>query len=426
MIRDFWVENYLSIRDRQSISFVSKSASDFLNVEVAPGVFLNKLGIMYGANASGKSNMLYAIQNIFSVLFKSHTDIGDKVTSARPFELTKDKPTKMHITFYAESIRYDYDVEYVADYIIKELLYYYPNGSKALFYERTFKGTDIQAEIKFGQSLEMKAETQKTLKDNTLNNHSVLSAYRKASFKEDIRPISLLFRWVEEHIHEVNGDSVKNPIEELKDVFNDEKRKKFYQLMLKKADLNISGFRPVTVPRNVSGKMRRMILDDASIPESMKKKFLSDVEEDIVFTNKSKDGDFEIPRRLQSMGTMQYIKSLHFLYDLITGNHVYLLDELDEDMHYDLVLYFLNVFLFNSDKSQLIFTSQETALLAEDLLNEHRDLVWFVEKDHKTASSVYSRADSYGLHKNLSLYNSYKIGRLGAKPELGSPFINFD
>ena len=80
----------------------------------------------------------------------------------------------------------------------------------------------------------------------------------------------------------------------------------------------------------------------------------------------------------------------------------------------------------NSDKSQLVFTSQETALLAEDLLNEHRDLVWFVEKDHDTASSVYSRADSYGLHKNLSLYNSYRIGRLGAKPELGSPFIDLD
>ena len=426
MIRDFWVENYLSIRDRQSISFVSKSASDFLNVEITPGVYLNKIGILYGANASGKSNMLFAIQNIFNILYNSQTDISEKVTTARPFELTKDKSTKMHITFYAESIRYDYDVEYFTDYIVKETLYYYPNGSKSLFYERTFKGEGIQAEIKFGQSLDLKVETQKTLKENTLNNHSVLSAYRKVSLKEDIQPIATLFRWIEEHIHEINADNVKNPVEELKEVFNDEKRKKFYQTMLKKADLNISDFRPITVPRIISQKMRKMILDDATMPESVKNNFLNDAYEDIVFTNNSEDGDFEIPRQLQSMGTMQYIKSLHYLYDLITGNYIYLLDELDEDMHYDLVLYFLNVFLFNSDKSQLVFTSQETALLAEDLLNEHRDLVWFVEKDHKTASSVYSRADSYGLHKNLSLYNSYKIGRLGAKPELGSPFINLD
>ena len=44
----------------------------------------------------------------------------------------------------------------------------------------------------------------------------------------------------------------------------------------------------------------------------------------------------------------------------------------------------------------------------------------------ETASSEYSRGDSFGLHKNLSLYNSYRIGRLGAKPELGSIFINLE
>ena len=111
MIRDFWVENYLSICDRQSVSFVSKVANEFLNVEISPGIFLNKFGILYGANASGKSNMLFAIQNVFDILYDSHTDISEKVSSAPPFELTKDKPTKMHITFYADAIRYDYDVE---------------------------------------------------------------------------------------------------------------------------------------------------------------------------------------------------------------------------------------------------------------------------------------------------------------------------
>ena len=105
---------------------------------------------------------------------------------------------------------------------------------------------------------------------------------------------------------------------------------------------------------------------------------------------------------------------------------MYLLDELDEDLHYDLFVYFLNVFIYNSESSQIIFTSQEISLLAEALLNEHRGLVWFVDKNAETASSEYSRADSYGLHKNLSLYNSYKIGRLGGKPELGSYFIDLD
>jgi len=97
-----------------------------------------------------------------------------------------------------------------------------------------------------------------------------------------------------------------------------------------------------------------------------------------------------------------------------------------EDLHNDLLYYYLNVFIFNSEKSQLIITSQETTLLSQDLINENRGVVWFVEKNKETASSEYSRGDSFGLHKNLSLYNSYRIGRLGAKPELGSIFINLE
>ena len=128
----------------------------------------------------------------------------------------------------------------------------------------------------------------------------------------------------------------------------------------------------------------------------------------------------------QSKGTIKYIRILDALYDMITSSHVYFLDELGEDLHNDLLFYYLNVFIFNSEKSQLIITSQETTLLSQDLINENRGVVWFVEKNKETASSEYARGDSFGLHKNLSLYNSYRIGRLGAKPELGSIFINLE
>ena len=426
MIRDFWVENYLSIRDRQSISFVSKSASDFLNVEIAPGVHLNKIGILYGANASGKSNMLFAIQDIFKLLYIPRTEISGEVISKPPFELTKDKPTKMHISFYAESTRYDYDIEYCSAYIIKETLNYYPNNSKALFYERNYKGQNVRPIIKFGQSLELKSKTQETIKENTLNNHSVLSTFGKISLNDDIHKFASLYRWIEEHFQEVDGEILDNLVPELTSVFHDKKRFVFYKKMLKKADLNISSFHPVAYKPKISKKLQDLIDNDEALQEDFKNQIIYNQDENIRFVNNSKDGDFEVPRVYQSKGTLRYLNILAFLYNLITSNQIYSIDELGEDLHYDLLLYYLNVFIYNSDKSQLIFTSQETSLLAEDLLNEHRDLVWFVDKDRDTASSQYSRGDSFGLHKNLSLYNSYKIGRLGAKPELGSPFIDFE
>ena len=160
--------------------------------------------------------------------------------------------------------------------------------------------------------------------------------------------------------------------------------------------------------------------------EKMKDKLLKPTVDSVAFVNHSVHGDFDVSLKWQSKGTLKYIRILDALYDMITGSHVYYLDELGEDLHNDLLYYYLNVFIFNSDKSQLIITSQETTLLSQDLINENRGVVWFVDKNKETASSTYSRGDSFGLHKNLSLYNSYRIGRLGAKPELGSIFINLD
>lgn len=74
MIREFWAENYKSIRDKQILNFECKSKEDSVaSVEMGNGVRLNKLGIIYGANASGKSNILYAMQNVFDILFFSRT-----------------------------------------------------------------------------------------------------------------------------------------------------------------------------------------------------------------------------------------------------------------------------------------------------------------------------------------------------------------
>lgn len=75
MIREFWVKNYLSIRDKQGLSFIAKEASSPLVAEVAEGVYLYKLGILYGSNASGKSNILIALHKLFNLLILSQPDL---------------------------------------------------------------------------------------------------------------------------------------------------------------------------------------------------------------------------------------------------------------------------------------------------------------------------------------------------------------
>ena len=79
MIRNFWVKNYLSIRDKQELSFLAKGPASELVTEITEGVFLYKLGILYGSNASGKSNMLIALNEVFDLLVQSKTDAAMKV-----------------------------------------------------------------------------------------------------------------------------------------------------------------------------------------------------------------------------------------------------------------------------------------------------------------------------------------------------------
>lgn len=425
MIRDFWVKNYLSIRDKQELSFVAKGPSSELVTEVADGVFLYKLGILYGSNASGKSNMLIAMNEVFRLLVMAKSDATVGIGGYIPFLLTKDEPTEMHVSFYADGTRYDYDVKFNGKHILSEALYYYPNKSKSLFYERSFVGENVQADIKFGASLKLQVKTQESIRENTLNNHSVLSVCRKAALKEDIAPFNTLHAWIMSNYHDVDGDVEKGLVEILKDAYSNPKKRKFYNTMLQKADLNILEYRPVVEDRIVPNDFRERIQKE-NIPEEMKDVLLKPTIDSITFLNHSDNGDFDIPLRWQSKGTQKYIRILEALYDMITSPHVYYLDELGEDLHNDLLYYYLNVFIFNSDKSQLVITSQETTLLSQDMINENRGVVWFVEKNKETASSEYARGDSFGLHKNLSLYNSYRIGRLGAKPELGSIFINLE
>lgn len=425
MIRGFWVKNYLSIRDRQELNFVAKGPSSELVTEITEGIFLYKLGILYGSNASGKSNMLMALNTVFRLLVQPEVDATVEIKESKPFVLTKNEPTEMYVSFYANGIRYDYEITFNEKYILSEVLYYYPNKSKSLFYERRFVDDNVQAEIKFGTSLQLLSKTQERIRENTLNNHSVLSVCRKAALKEDIAPFNVLYVWITNNYHDVDGDVEKRIVETLKEAYNHPQKRKFYNVMLQKADLNILEFRPV-VEDVMASRETREYIKRGDIPKMMKESLLSYTAESVSFVNHSANGNFDTPLKWQSKGTQKYIRILDALYDMITGSHVYYLDELGEDLHNDLLFYYLNVFIFNSEKSQLIITSQETTLLSQDLINENRGVVWFVEKNRETASSEYARGDSFGLHKNLSLYNSYRIGRLGAKPELGSIFIDLE
>lgn len=423
MILSFKVKNFLSIRDEQTISFeankADKTLKDLLTVEVKPHCFVNKMGIFYGANASGKSNILYAIEAVFKILYLTKQK-EDPIFNYSPFALRKGEPTEFNIIFFIEGVQYDYTVSYNQTNILSELLHYYPNGSKALFYKRKYIGENIQPKIEFGNKLKLSANTKKDIKGRTFNNQSVLGSLGNLSLTEEAYELIKLYVWAIKYVHDIDGDYViRNMIAEIDKVCNDSKLKQFYLDMLAKADFNIINFNLVDDRDNMSRERVEYILSEKNITDEDRRALLSDVS----FVNHSTDGDFSTLSKVQSDGTKRYIELLRYLYEMITDNHICLFDELGNEIHYDLLAYYLLVFLRNSNQSQLLFTTHSIMLLDEEFVR--RDMVYLAEKDKDTAVSSYTRVSDMGLHKNISLYKAYKIGRLGAKPDLGSTYLDF-
>lgn len=149
---------------------------------------------------------------------------------------------------------------------------------------------------------------------------------------------------------------------------------------------------------------------------------MAEKKEEVVFTHQSSAGNFSLDKRAQSAGTLQYFELLNYLYDMVSDDHIYMFDEIERGLHYDLLLHLLTVFIMNTNKSQIIITTQDQQLLNEDFIR--RDMIWFAEKVKETAATIVNRASDFGIHKNASLYNAYRTGKLGAKPELGNVFIN--
>jgi len=420
MIQEFKVKNFMSFKDEQVLSFEATkdtTSLEYLTYEVKPNVRLLKMAIIYGANASGKSNLLLAIQRMWELLFHPKSNKDEKIFF-QPFALTQGEPTKFTIIFYINEIKYEYNVSYNNDHILSEELKYAPNGINSLFYSRKFVGEDKIPTIYFGGKLNLSAKSKNTLIDNTLNNHTLLSTFTKISV--DAEPFKIVYEWIKDSVHEV---SFKNRLLEItKKIANDSERKNFIISSLCKADFNITQIDLAEIPNNMPNDLRIKIQSDMSLSETVKEQLLKQTKEDALFMHHTKEGDFSLRSIAESAGTLSYLALLDQLYEMINQNHIYLYDEIERNIHYDLLIHYLSLFMMNSQASQLIFTTHDQLLLDEDFIR--RDMVWFTAKSKETGGTeLYSAAD-FGLHKNLSLYKAYKVGKLGAKPELGSIFID--
>lgn len=416
MIQEFSLANYLSFNERQTVNFLAstdKTHLEELTYEPKKGIKILKLLMIYGANASGKSNLLDAIQTLWMMLISPEEKENSKISFYRPFKLNNNKPVEFEMVFWVGDRKFKYGIKFNENEILYEKMEYVSDsGIMSDLYER-----EKSKDIKFGSTIDIKAKVKNDFNTETLKNHTVLSTLNKKNINAP-KILIELYEWIKNSVLELGAHN--NSIEIAEYASKDPKVKKFLLDLLCRADFNIIDFS--IVESKLNEDLLEEILKDDSLPKSLKEKLLKP-QKQVLFTHKNDEEEFQIEFRMQSSGTRVYFRLARLLIEL--GNHgtILLEDELEDSLHYDLLLHFLETFLRYDKNSQLIFTTHNQMLLDEDWMLR-RDMICFVEKSRNKSNSEIYKASDLGLHKNLSLLNAYKIGKLGAKPNLGSTILN--
>ena len=397
MILEFSVKNFLSFKEKVTFSMIANSNKELNDnyVEIGGNKVLKSAAI-YGANASGKSNLFKILTLVVLMLRSSNSvDINAKLPLI-PFKLDKgsvNKPSEFEIKFILDETRYVYGFIADKDKIYDEYLYYYPNGRETKIFDRT----NIN-EYSYTQKDE---KILREIETKNAQNKFFLATATNWNFDKTKAAYNFL----------TNGIGTCNNLEILKNMAykmyetNPDYLKDFAIDFLQKADFNIEDYQISQI--DVPGEFL------TAIPEFITK----------TLPDKHKNSDNYLSIDEESLGTQMIFAFIPFLADSLKNKKVLIIDELDKSLHPFLVQYILEIFNdaeINKNGSQLIFNTHDTNLLDLNILR--RDQIWFTEKNSETGESdLYSLSD-FSVRKQENVEKGYMLGRYGAVPFIKNDF----
>ena len=446
MLIEFSVANYRSFRDKVTFSMVASSLKaknaelNETNLFSAHGrLELLTSAAIYGANASGKSNLIAAMN--FMRHFVIHSaNIREEEDQAgievEPFRLsteTDSEPSFFEVVFVVKERRFRYGFEVTSERVEAEWLYVAPKARESKLFER--EEDTIEPGEKF------RAEGG-DLVERTRPNALFLSVCAQFNGKV-AREVLGWFRSLGITTSLMDLDEGMRRFTER--MFRDEDSAKAIENLLTQLDLGIDAIhlervvvptpRLLPLPDDAPEELRKLhneVQKMEAALESVQEAFselsdLSSGEREVVRTvhRKVGDGDQSDLKELfdldghESEGTKKLFSLSGPLVDTLRRGDVLIIDELDARLHPLLTKEIVSLFndpVRNSKHAQLVFATQDTNLLDNQLLR--RDQIWFVEKDRQGASYLYSLAE-FRVRNDATYEKDYIHGRYGAIPFLG-------
>lgn len=389
MLVEFSVKNFRSIHERQTLSLVASKDKTYLGthttttqVAAVPHV-LRSVGI-YGANGSGKSNLLHAM-GYFQWFVRSNFSRSPELdTSLVPFafqdEQGRQSPAEFEVTILLDGVRYQYGFRLDAHRVHEEWLLVYKSQKGQAWFERKYHEESGKYEFQFSDKL---LGAKKVWQDSTRSNALLLST--AVQFNSEM--LTPIFDWIVNKVIFIA-------------LFND------------------AQFLPAYTTSRLSDPSARerilSFLQGSDIP-------ISDIQlrpdnNRVSFLHRAGDHDVLLDLADESLGTQRLFALTGPVLEILERGLLLVVDELESSLHPLLVRRLLDLFhdpQVNTKGAQLVFTTHNTQLLDQSVFR--RDQIWLVEKDNTQATTLVPLTD-FQIRKDLVLEKAYLEGRFGAVP----------
>ena len=414
MLLRFGVSNWASIRDSQELLFTASrptdSGADLLPCAHSPSGYIVPAVALYGANASGKTNLFGAVRAMRSMVLYSHTKGDpDGGVPSQPFLLDPDiasKPSRFEIDFVLNDIRYHYGFESSSRVFETEWLYAFPKSHRRMLFERESGG------YRFGRSLKGQNDIiSKLTRENSLylsaaaqNGHELLSKiYAYFRSVRLVGSISVPGTMASARLAEKDLDRRTIDFLDAIDTGVIDFRKKEIAVSDEVSEMN----------REILAVIRKSVGGNVDIDDSIVKEKMVEIE----LGHRGKTGSpvyFDLDR--ESAGTRRLLLVLDQVYRALDEGAPAFIDELDASLHTRAAEALIELFCThdaNRAGAQIIATTHDTNLMRSRSLRP--DQLWFVEKDDSGATHIYPLTDIH-IRKGDDIELGYLQGRFGAVP----------
>lgn len=426
MLLQFSVSNYRSFKEKAVLSLEASNDHRLENHVFVLGknrVLQNVC--VFGANASGKSNLFRALTTAILLIRQSNQrQVGELLLTIEPFSFapnTLKMPSSFEFVFLQHDIKYVYGFSATRERIEEEYLYQYRSSRPSVVFERVYDSEAKEDQYRFTNA-EIRKELKPLSEKNTSNKLFLATATSwNSQFTKD--PY-LWFNRINTYDPN-NYEQLLNfdgPLFEQPDEFNG--LHDFVCKTLKEADINVFDFEVKTRNLDTSEWLKQLPPPlRMMVPETQMNQPSKLYEINMIHQVRGEDGsirEYKLPSIQESKGT----QSLFFLSPLLKKafdeGTILCIDEFDTSLHPMLVIYLIGLFNnpeINQKHAQLIISTHTTDLLS--LKISRRDEIYFVQKDQQMGVSELYSLDEFSLSKHADIRNGYYLGRYGAVPEIG-------